>query len=306
MNKFYRVFLFFLYFSNILVAEKKLPFVTILGVAQDGGAPHAGCIKICCKNLWDNMEAQYMVSCIGITVPKEQSVWMVDATPDFPKQLHNLTNGGQYKLNGIFLTHAHIGHYTGLIYLGREVMAAKYLPVYVMPKMKLFLEKNGPWNQLISLKQINLLPLSNKKFITLNDQISIIPFLVPHRDEYSETVGFRIIGPNKTLVFIPDIDKWDKWQTSISDIIIENDYILIDGTFFGGDEIPNRDMGEIPHPFIEETINQLASLSKRDKNKIYFIHINHSNPVLDPLSIQNQKVQLEGFNISYRGKKFYL
>jgi len=31
-------------------------------------------------------------------------------------------------LSGIFLTHRHIGHYAGLMYLGKEVIGAKDLP----------------------------------------------------------------------------------------------------------------------------------------------------------------------------------
>ena len=41
-------------------------------------------------------------------------------------------------LSGVFLTHAHIGHYTGLMNFGNEAMGTKELPVFCMPKMKSF------------------------------------------------------------------------------------------------------------------------------------------------------------------------
>jgi pyrroloquinoline quinone biosynthesis protein B len=238
--------------------------------------------------------------------PQTEEVWIIDATPDFSEQYHELTQNGKYKLKGIFLTHAHIGHYTGLIHLGREVMGAKEIPVYAMPRMKSFLETNGPWNQLVSLSQISLIPLTDNKIMKLNDRLSLTPFTVPHRDEYSETVGFKLKGENNKLIFIPDIDKWEKWRTNIIDIIHQNEFVLIDGTFFGQNEIPNRNMSEIPHPFIEESLSQFSNLSMENKSKVFFIHLNHSNPVLDLKSEQRLKVINSGFNISFRGIKFTL
>ncbi|MBH49613.1 MAG: pyrroloquinoline quinone biosynthesis protein PqqB [Candidatus Marinimicrobia bacterium] len=287
-------------------ADDSSPFAVVLGIAQDGGAPHAGCVKTCCSDRWSHSENELRVSCLGIVDPQTEEVWIIDATPDFPEQYHELTQNGKYKLKGIFLTHAHIGHYTGLIHLGREVMGTKEIPVYAMPRMKSFLETNGPWNQLVSLSQISLIPLTDNKIIKLNDRLSLTSFTVPHRDEYSETVGFKLKGENNKLIFIPDIDKWEKWGTNIIDIIHQNEFVLIDGTFFGQNEIPNRNMSEIPHPFIEESLSQFSNLSMKNKSKVFFIHLNHSNPVLDLKSEQRLKVINSGFNISFRGIKFTL
>ena len=289
-----------------LFADNNVPYAMVLGIAQDGGAPHAGCTKICCADRWDSPEKQFRVSCLGIVDPQTKEVWIIDATPDFPQQLNDLTQNGKYKLTGIFLTHAHIGHYTGLIHLGREVMGAKEIPVYVMPKMKHFLESNGPWNQLISLKQIILNPLADQVIVRLNDNLSIKPFTVPHRDEYSETVGFQVSGLTSKLIFIPDIDKWDKWGKNIHKVIEDNDYVLIDGTFFGQGEIPNRNMAEIPHPSIEESMDRFLDLSVNNRSKVFFIHLNHTNPVLDLDSNYREKIIRNGYDIARRELKFRL
>ena len=306
MKYFFKIYILPFILSCGIFAEDNLPFAVVLGIAQDGGAPHAGCTKTCCSDRWGNLENQYRVSCLGIVSPQKKYVWMIDSTPDFPEQFYDLTQNGTYQLKGIFLTHAHIGHYTGLIHLGREVMGAKKISVHTMPRMRSYLENNGPWNQLVFLKQITLQPMSSQKMIRVSEQISVTPFLVPHRDEYSETVGFQVSGPNKKLIFIPDIDKWDKWETNIIDIIQQNDYILIDGTFFGQNEIPNRNMMEIPHPFIVESLERFSILSDEDKSKIFFIHLNHTNPALNSKSEQRKNVINSGFNISFRGKRFPL
>ncbi len=289
-----------------LFANDESPYVVVLGIAQDGGAPHAGCTKTCCTDRWYEPENHFRVSCLGIVDPQTNEVWMVDATPDFPEQYHALAQNGKYKLNGIFLTHAHVGHYTGLMHLGREVMGAKEIPVYAMPRMKSFLENNGPWDQLVSLKQIILNPLNENKIVKLNDRLSVTPFRVPHRDEYSETVGFQISGLNSNLIFIPDIDKWGKWENNINDVIKNNDYVLIDGTFFGEGEIPNRNMAEIPHPSIEESMNHFSVLSIENKSKVFFIHLNHTNPVLNLNSAQRKKTFKNGYTIAQRKQKFNL
>ena len=293
-----KTFLIILFNSILLSIES--PYAIILGIAQDGGSPHTGCEKFCCKNLWQT-NSKEKVSCLGIIDPKSKQSWMIDATPDFPEQYHILTKKHDTKLTGIFLTHAHMGHYTGLLYLGREVLGAKKIPVYCMPKMKKFLETNAPWKQLIELENIILKVLKNDKEIKLSTQLFLEPFLVPHRDEYSETIGFKIMGVHNSLTFIPDIDKWDKWDQDISKVIQHTDFALIDGTFFSQGEIPHRNMSEIPHPFITETMEHLYSLKTIHKNKVYFIHLNHSNPAIKKSEATSNIIKSKGFNVAREG-----
>lgn len=300
------LFLPFLFFSACSQKANQSPYVIVLGIAQDGGVPHASCSKSCCINRWDKPEKKVMVTSLGIVDPNSNETWMIDATPDFPKQLEILTGNNIEKLKGIFLTHAHIGHYTGLMHLGREVMGAKSVPVYTMPRMKKYLSASGPWSQLINLNNIELNKLKNGKKVKLNKRISITPFLVPHRDEYSETVGYKIQGPNKSLIFIPDIDKWEKWDKDIINIASENDYALIDGSFYTANELPGRDMSEIPHPFIIESIAKLKSLSNNDKFKIHFIHLNHTNPAIIQGSKAYKIINEAGFKLANQKQIFNL
>ena len=282
-----------------------LPYVVVLGIAQDGGLPHAGCLKSCCKNLWGTGNNEKVAS-IGIVDPKTGQSWLIDATPDFASQLHILENIHKTKLSGIFLTHAHIGHYSGLLQLGKEVMGAKDMPVYAMPRMKSFLYENSPWNQLLSLENIKIIDLKNSKEIKLSSQLYIEPFLVPHRDEFSETVGYRVVSNKKSLVYIPDIDKWSKWDQDIFQVVLHSDFALLDGTFYSSDEIPHRDMSEIPHPFIIETMDLLDNMNSKNRKKIYFIHFNHSNPAINYTSSVSNIIRSKRFNIAKEGLKLDL
>ena len=298
---------FILFFAISLTSfsdYEKSPYVIILGTAQDWGAPHAACEKVCCVNKWSNPNLHKKVSSIGIVDPESNEVWMIDATPDFAEQLHLLTNNNQRALKGIFITHAHIGHYTGLIHLGREVMGSKNTVVNVMPKMEEFLRNNGPWSQLVKLNNITLKGLKNNETVKLNSKLSITPFKVPHRDEFSETVGFRIDGPSKSLIFIPDIDKWNKFDKDILEIVSNNDIAILDGSFYQNGEIPGRDMSEIPHPFIIETIDLMKKIS--DISDIFFIHLNHTNPALVQDSNAQKNIFEAGFKITEFGQMISL
>ncbi len=282
--------------------EVKEPYLKVLGTIQDGGSPHIGCEKICCNALSQEQRSERSVTSLAILAPLTNSSLLFEATPDVVAQWSEL----QGTSVSIFLTHAHMGHYSGLIHLGREALGAKNIPVYAMPQMRAFLTENGPWNQLLALKNIKLIPLEADTSVTPNNQIKVTPFLVPHRDEFSETVGYRIQGPEKSILFIPDIDKWSQWDKNLIEVLETVDYAFIDATFFDTKEINYRPIAEIPHPLVTETILSLSMASKILKNKVYFIHMNHTNPLLNSESKASHWVKKQGFNIARKGQQFKL
>ena len=280
--------------------------LVVLGTIQDAGSPQIGCKKKCCKELLGRGFSERMVVSLGVVNHETKEQYLFEATPNLPFQLHHLQQISNRSIlpNGIFITHAHIGHYTGLMHLGKEAMNSKGVKVYTMNGMKKFLTQNGPWDQLVSNKNIELLSIEASKEIMLNKSLSVTPFLVPHRDEYSETVGFKIKGQKKIALFIPDIDKWSNWERNIVNEIKKVDYAFIDGTFFSGAELGNRDMSEIPHPSIEESMDAFKELSTKERNKVYFIHFNHTNPVLNPKSKESREVLKRGFKLARKNDRF--
>lgn len=281
----------------------------VLGTVQDGGSPHIGCQKTCCKELFERADPSRKVVALGLVDHQEQKTYLFEATPDFSSQIKELKRfaGSASDLpHGIFLTHAHIGHYTGLMYLGKEAMGSKKTPVYAMPRMKSFLESNGPWSQLVSEQNIIIQAIFNADTVHLSERLKVLPFQVPHRDEYSETVGYQIIGPNKSALFIPDIDKWIRWRTSIVQFIKKVDYAFVDATFYDNKEINNRDIAEIPHPFVIESLLMFEELPVEEKNKIQFIHFNHTNPLLNDQSEEAEIVRKKGLNLAKYQSTFKL
>ena len=276
--------------------------LVVLGTIQDAGSPHIDCHQKCCEHLHSNPDPSRMVVSLGFIDPENEQKFLFEASPDLPRQLSLLSNYEEFSTtdnpDGIFLTHAHIGHYTGLMYFGKEANDATEIPVFAMPKMKLFLENNGPWNQLVTNKNIIIKELEQAKPLRVSSNLAVQPIIVPHRDEYSETVGYKIFGPNKTALFIPDIDKWNKWELDILKEIKEVDYAFLDATFFSRDEISTREISEIPHPLVSESMELFSVLSQENKGKIYFIHINHSNPILDVNSGVKDKIENAGYHVA--------
>lgn len=277
----------------------------VLGTVQDAGSPHAGCRKNCCADLFEKPDPLRAVVSLGIVDRAAGKRYLFEASPDLTRQMQALTAkagfGETDVPDAIFLTHAHIGHYAGLMYLGREAMNANGAKVYCLPRMLNFLQNNGPWSQLVSLGNIALQPIEAGTSIDLG-QVYVQSLLVPHRDEFSETVGYILTGPKKKALFIPDIDKWEKWDASIVELLRTVDYAFLDATFYDAEEINHRKISEIPHPFVVESMDLFKKLSAQEKAKIHFIHFNHTNPLLDPNSSQSKEVLKQGFRIARMGQ----
>jgi pyrroloquinoline quinone biosynthesis protein B len=250
----------------------------VLGISQDAGIPHLNCQQGVCAAIRAGTRRAEKVASLGLVDRVSGRTYLFDATPDFVAQVHALTGGRPP--DGIFLTHAHIGHYTGLMYLGRESIGARGVPVYATARMLEFLEGNGPWSQLIALGNIERRRLDADRPLMLDGGLRVTAFRVPHRDEYSDTVGYRIEGPRRSAIFIPDIDRWEKWDRSIRDVANSVEIALLDGTFASPSEV-NRNIEEIPHPMMART----RELLKGVRAKVWFIHINHTNAQIDAADV---------------------
>lgn len=272
------------------------PFALLLGVAQDGGHPQPGCRRSCCVGA----ARRHLPVSVGLVAGSER--WLLDCTPALGEQLARLdavapSDARPPGLGGIFLTHAHIGHYLGLASLGREVLAARGVPVWVMPRMRAWLSTSGPWEALVRLGHVELRDL--------HAPVAVGPFRVEalpvsHRDEYSETVAFRVTGPARSLLYLPDVDAWDP---TVEGLVETVDVALVDGTFWDDHEL-ERDLSEIPHPRVRAVIERLAASPLRDR--LRFVHLNHSNPLLDPESEATATLQRAGFAVGTEGDRFPL
>lgn len=251
-------------------------------MAQDGGVPHIGCAQDFCERFRKDPRGRPLVASLGLIDHVSGARFLIDATPDVAAQIEALRQGApagdrRRPVEGILLTHAHMGHYTGLLQLGREALGAARVPVYATRRMAAFLRSNAPWSQLVTLDQIELREIVPGDEFVLSANLRARAFAVPHRDEFSDTVGYEIRGPAKGLLYIPDVDKWQKWTRDFATAVRGVDHALVDATFESAAEIPGRSIEDIPHPLVDETLSLLpADLRPR----VVLIHLNHTNALL--------------------------
>ncbi len=271
-------------------------YAVVLGIAQDGGHPQPGCDRTCCRDT-----AGHLTTCVAVV--DEGRAWLLDAGPDFRQHLRRLDG---VELAGVLLTHGHVGHYTGLMYLGREAVNADHLPVWAAPRLAEFIAENGPWEQLVTAGNIDLRVLDPGGTVQLTPRVSVKSFPVPHRDEYSETVGYRVQGATRSLIYVPDTDSWDGWEPSVETHLRDCTAALIDATFFDATELPDRDIAAIAHPLVSDSLRRFAPLDDRERAKIHFTHLNHTNPLLNPASNEYIAVARAGMSVAAEGDVFEL
>jgi pyrroloquinoline quinone biosynthesis protein B len=287
--------------------------VKVLGTAQDGGVPQIGCYCRNCQRARQDSKFLRLCPSLAILDPSAKKMFIMDASPDIGLQydsIHGRLDRAQSRKenfpDGILLTHAHIGHYTGLMFYGYEAQSAENLPAYCSQRMGDFLTSNGPWSQLVKFRNISIHSIEPEKPIFLTPDISVTPLLVPHRDEYSDTLGFQIAGKKKKLLYIPDIQSWKAWSRDIREEVEDVDFALLDGTFYSPDELPGRDLSRIGHPFITTSMDTLRQIVKKEKTQIFFTHLNHSNLALDPEGDAIKHIINEGFVLAEDGMELSL
>lgn len=288
--------------SSVQAAPLPPVRAVVLGIAQDGGVPHIGCTQALCVRARRDPSRRERVACLGLIDDHAGARFLIDATPDLPSQLESLNQGRtvadpRRPVDGILLTHAHIGHYTGLMYLGREALGARAVPVYATARMAALLRTSGPWSQLVALGQIEVHEVEPGREVVLTPSLTVTPVRVPHRDELSDTVGYVVRGPGQSLLYVPDIDKWEKWDRRVEDEVARVGIALLDGTFFSAEELPGRSITEVPHPTVGETTARLAALSTR----VTFIHLNHTNPLLGDGRVRRDLAR-RGFAVAADGR----
>lgn len=286
------------------MSEEPVVKAVVLGTAQDGGVPQAGCACPRCLAARAGEGPRLTPASLGL-VDREHGRFLIDATPALPQQLDRLLTescAADEQLSGVLLTHAHAGHYTGLIHLGREMRAERSLPVHATPRMCSFLESNAPWSELVRHEHVALRPLEPGASVDLTPNLRVTAWPVPHRDELSDTVAFLVEGPRKRLLWLPDIDAWSDWSRSLEDVLDEVDVAFLDGTFWSVLELPGRDLGEIPHPLAEETVRLAAGC----RAEVRLVHLNHSNPLLGPEPEPLGNVEAQGVRLAVEGERFSL
>ena len=278
----------------------------VLGTAQDGGYPQVGCYTERCERgraLHAEGRGRYVAS-LALVEPAAERFYLVDATPDLTRQIDLITKPSfrrraaeRRPFDGIFLTHAHIGHYAGLAVLGNEGMGMGETPVYCTEAMADFLETHAPWSFLVDQGRAVPRPLSLDRWHRIDEHLEVQLWKVPHRDEFADTVGFVFRGPSASLLYLPDINAWSLWDRDLAQAVTSVDVALLDASFWSLDEIPGRSLEDAPHPIITNTMDLLQGVVDGERARVVLTHLNNSNPAIDEGGPEQAEILRRGFEL---------
>ena len=281
--------------------------VVVLGVAQDGGVPHFGCEQWCCEGARIDGRVLHPAA-LGVVDKRVRKLLLVEATPAIEAQVDLLHEAagvegrGRQPVDAVLTTHAHLGHYLGLAWFGREVAGSREVPLHCSPRFGEFVRGNAPWKQLVALRQLDVRPFVVGEAFAPWPGLMVTPIAVPHRDEFSDTMAFVLQGPRRRLLFVPDVDAWEKAPGLLERLLDGVDVAYLDGTFYDGRELPDRPLAEIPHPLMTRTMDRLADVAKARPGTIRFVHLNHTNPALHDAALRRQ-LEARGFAIAAQGER---
>lgn len=258
----------------------------VLGTAQDGGNPQLGSAGVGPPRLVASLAA----------VADDGTRLLVDATPDVRAQLRRLdeltpTRSASNAVDHIVLTHAHMGHYAGLVQFGKEAHNAQGVQCWVTSSMAAFLRSNQPWRALVDGGHIEIQISEPGAYFSPAPGLELRLVPVPHRPEFSDAVGVSL----NRVFYLPDIDGWEEWPRAEEELS-RHDISLLDATFHDRDELPGRDISQIPHPLVTDTLARFADLAA--EKRLILTHINHSNPIADPDSLETEAVRAAGFEVA--------
>lgn len=290
-------------------------YALVLGTVQDAGFPQVGCYTPLCdegRRLHAAGHGRYVAS-LALVEPRAERFYLVDATPDITRQIDLIEEPAfreraaqRRPFDGIFLTHAHIGHYTGLAVLGNEGLGIRDTPVYCTPAMAEFLAGNQPWAFLVEQGRVVLNPLVPGAWHRIDEHLEVQLWQVPHRNEFADTVAFVFRGAGGSLLYLPDINRWEDWSRDAAAAVASVDVALVDGSFWSLDELPGRLVSEVPHPLIRRSMDRFQDVVSSGDAKVVFTHLNNSNPALREGGPEARSVEERGFALAREGMRFEL
>ena len=274
---------------------------TLLGSAQDGGVPQAGCRCTHCAAALADREFERLPASLALRGPA--GVQLFEATRELARQLA-LAGGGTPA--AVWLTHAHLGHVDGLGQFGAEVMDARGVPLHCSPAVAERLRATPSWRALLDGGHLRLREWRSGEPVA-GDGFAVTPLPVPHRSEAGDTHALLVAGKRK-LLFLPDHDSWDATLAAVGAASPRDwlrqlgaDIVLLDGTFWSADELPRQDA--VPHPPVAETLERLGARREGDP-RVVFIHLNHTNPLCNPDSNESAQLARAGWETGHEGLAF--
>lgn len=293
--------------------------IIVLGAAAGGGLPQWNCGCQNCNDARRGDIPEMTQSSVAVSADTES--WVVlNASPDIRAQLASIPQMHPPALRGtpiksVVLTNGDIDHIAGLLTLREKTPFDLYATAAGME----IIESNSVFGvmdpELIARRQITL----DEPF-TPAPGLTMTPFAVPGKvalflegdtlnlqEVGEQTVGLLIDSAAGRAAYIPGCASIPDW---LLDRLEAVDLLLFDGTVWNNDDMQRTGtgvktgarMGHIP---LNGPDGSLARLSGVNARKM-FIHINNTNPILQPDSPERAEVRAKGWDIAHDGMEISL
>jgi len=279
--------------------------IQILGSAAGGGLPQWNCACVNCVAARAGKigpQTQSSIA-IGVDSQKFQSWWLINASPDLPRQIESATqlqprgnNSRNTPIAGVFLTNADIDHALGVLLLRQQ---EKPLVVYATDETRTALA----W-----------LDRALARFCGIEWRTVILKFqsfdstLTFRAIELPESIAFQFRDDTsgRTALFAPSVGSLTE---QLRDAVHTSDLVMFDGTFWSNEELGRvrpgaRSAREMNHlPINNGSFDVLRQSPARRK---FYIHINNTNPILMPGSRERVQVEQAGIEVARDGLEIVL
>ncbi|MBB5062444.1 pyrroloquinoline quinone biosynthesis protein PqqB [Granulicella mallensis] len=292
----------------------------LLGTAAGGGIPQWNCAcKLCdlCRKSPEIVQPRMQLQA---SFSADAENWfLINASPDLRMQIEahpelqpsSRLGKRNTPIRGIILTSADLDQVLGVLLL-REFQP---LTLYATALVREVLESNSFFRMLHRVPdQLTWVEISPQESFTLGGGITCtpIPFQggLPYyaRESHIEqpgqtTLGLVLEADGQRLAYTPSVPEV---TDELRDLYDSCDAILVDGTFWSDEELSSthagtplaRSIGHVPMSGDDGTLSLLNNTSARQK---IYVHINNTNPVLDPRSAEYKLVVDAGWQIGHDG-----
>ncbi|WP_299210094.1 pyrroloquinoline quinone biosynthesis protein PqqB [uncultured Tateyamaria sp.] len=291
----------------------------VLGAAAGGGLPQWNCGCRNCTDARAGVIPRMTQSSVAVSLDGQS--WVVlNASPDIRAQVDACPQMHPPALRGspissVVLTNGDIDHIAGLLTL-REKTA---FDVYATSSGLDILRSNSVFGvldpDLVAQHAVSL----EAPFEPLPG-LTVTPFAVPGKvalflegdtlnlEEVGEqTVGLLLESASARAAYVPGCAAIPDW---LIDRLGGVGLLLFDGTVWNNDDMQRTGTGEktgarMGHVPLNGELGSLTRLSEVGGRKV-FIHINNTNPILQPDSAERAEVLGKGWEIAFDGMEITL
>lgn len=290
----------------------------ILGAGAGGGLPQWNCGCPNCAAARAGLLPQMTQSSAAVSA--DGARWAVlNASPDIRQQLADTPALAPRGLRGspvsdVVLTNGDIDHIAGLLTLREKTP----FTIWATPEILAILERDSVFGVLDPA-------LVTRRALTLEAPVeiaglSVTPFAVPGKIALylegetveteamgEQTVALDIRAGARRLVYAPGCATLPDWLVTRID---GADALLFDGTLWENEEMPRMGAGEktgarMGHIAMSGADGSLARLDGVSARRIY-IHINNTNPVIQPDGPERAEALRRGWEIGFDGMEIAL